>query len=255
MTTFHSSAATSSQGERRPFRPEARRTRAPRDGPSCARERVVFRRTTGANGSKPWRFENRGHYVTHSTGVGKSYLACALAQQACRDGHSALYTRAPQLFRDLQAARGEGALTRLLTKLARIDVLGVDDFAIAPMSELERRDFLDLCADRYRLRSTVLTSQLASDHWHEVVGDPTVADSIPGAGYDGQLAGLPRGGQDFRDVPVLAEGDAVEEAQGRDGDADRAGRELPGAGQEQLVVADLLGAESLPMAFTECVEP
>ncbi len=78
----------------------------------------------------------------------------------------------------MQAARAEGALTRLLAKLARIDVLVVDDFAIAPMSELERRDFLDLCDDRYRLRSTVLTSQLASDRWHEVVGDPTVADSI-----------------------------------------------------------------------------
>ena len=69
-------------------------------------------------------------------------------------------------------------MTWLLAKLARIDVLVVDDFAIAPMSELERHDFLDLCDDRYRLRSTVLTSQLASDRWHEVLGDPTVADSI-----------------------------------------------------------------------------
>ena len=111
-------------------------------------------------------------------GVGKTYLACALAQQACRDGYGALYTRAPQLFRDLQAARAEGTLTRLPAKLERVDVLVVDDFAIAPMTELERRDFLDLYDDRYRLRSTVLTSQLAADRWHELVGDPTVADSI-----------------------------------------------------------------------------
>ncbi len=112
------------------------------------------------------------------TGVGKSFLACALAQRACRDGFSALYTRAPQLFRDLQAARAEGGLSRLLAKLARIDALVVDDFALAPMSELERRDFLDLCDDRYRLRSTVVTSQLPTDRWHGPVGDPTVADSI-----------------------------------------------------------------------------
>ena len=116
--------------------------------------------------------------MTHSTGVGKSFLACALAQKGCRDGFSALYTRAPQLFRDLQAARAEGSLSRLLVKLARIDALVVDDFALAPMTELERRNFLDICDDRYRLRSTILTSQLPTDLWHGPVGDPTVADSI-----------------------------------------------------------------------------
>ena len=125
-----------------------------------------------------WVRRKQNVVLTGPTGVGKTYLACALAQQACRDGYGALYTRAPQLFRDLQAARAEGALTRLLAKLERVDVLVVDDFAIAPMKELERRDFLDLCDDRYRLRSTVLTSQLAADRWHELVGDPTVADSI-----------------------------------------------------------------------------
>ena len=112
------------------------------------------------------------------TGVGKSFLACALAHQACRNGFSALYTRTPQLFRDLQAARAEGGLSRLLAKLARIDALIVDDFALAPMTEWERRDLLDICDDRYRLRSTILTSQLPTDRWHDPVGDPTVADSI-----------------------------------------------------------------------------
>ena len=125
-----------------------------------------------------WVRRKQNVVLTGPTGVGKSYLACALAQQACRDGFNALYTRAPQLFRDLQAARAQGSLARLLAKLARLDVLVVDDFVIAPMAELERRDFLDVCDDRYRLRSTVLTSQLPPDRWHELVGDPTLADSI-----------------------------------------------------------------------------
>ena len=125
-----------------------------------------------------WVRRKQNVVLTGPTGVGKSYLACALAQQACRDGFSALYTRAPQLFRDLQAARAQGSLARLLAKLARLDVLVVDDFVIAPMAQVERRDFLDLCDDRYRLRSTVLTSQLPPARWHELVGDPTLADSI-----------------------------------------------------------------------------
>ncbi len=107
-----------------------------------------------------WVRRKQNVVLTGPTGVGKSYLACALAQQACRDGFSALYARTPQLFRDLQTARAEGSLTRLLAKLSRVDVLVIDDFALAPMAELERRDLLDLCDDRYRLRSTVLTSRL-----------------------------------------------------------------------------------------------
>ena len=110
--------------------------------------------------------------------MGKSYLACALAKKACRDGFSALYTRAPQLSRDLQAAHADGSFTRLLEKLARSDVLIVDVFGIAAMVERERRDFLDICDDRNQLRSTVLASQLPGARWHEHVGDPTLADSI-----------------------------------------------------------------------------
>lgn len=112
------------------------------------------------------------------TGVGKSFLACALLNQACRDGFSAFYTRAPQLFRDLRTARAEGTLAKLLKKLARVDALAVDDFALAPMDENARRDFLDICDDRYLVRSTVLTSQLPVEQWHEPIGDPSVADSI-----------------------------------------------------------------------------
>ena len=153
--------------------------------PACLEE-IDFRhprgldrgRFTGMAHESAWVRRKQNVLLVGPTGVGKSYLACALAHRACRDGFSALYTRAPQLFRDLQAARAAGGLERLLAKLARVDALVVDDFALAPMSELERRDFLDICDDRYRLRSTVLTSQLAADRWHGPVGDPTVADSI-----------------------------------------------------------------------------
>jgi DNA replication protein DnaC len=125
-----------------------------------------------------WLRRKQNVVLVGPSGIGKSFLACALAQRACRDGFSALYTRAPQLFRELHAARAEGGLSRLLAKLAKIDALVVDDFALAPMSELERRDFLDICDDRYRLRSTILTSQLPTQSWHEPIGEPTVADSI-----------------------------------------------------------------------------
>jgi len=125
-----------------------------------------------------WVRRKQNVVLVGPTGVGKSFLACALAHRACRDGFSALYTRAPQLFRELHAARAEGSLARLLAKLAKVDALVVDDFALAPMSEPERRDFLDICDDRYRLRSTILTSQLPTDRWHGPIGDPTVADSI-----------------------------------------------------------------------------
>jgi DNA replication protein DnaC len=117
-------------------------------------------------------------FLLGPTGIGKSYLACALAHKACRDGYSALYTRAAQLFRDLAVARADGSLPRRLLRLARIDVLIVDDWAMAPLNEVERRDFLEVCDDRYQLRSTILTSQLPVSKWHAQIGDPTLADSI-----------------------------------------------------------------------------
>lgn len=114
---------------------------------------------------------------TGPTGIGKSWLAQALVQKACRDGYTALYKPAPKLFRDLAEARADGSFGRLLETLARTDVLLVDDFAMAPLSEQERRDFLEICDDRYGRRSTVLTSQLPIPSWHAQIGDPTIADS------------------------------------------------------------------------------
>src|SRR5205085_12493618 len=89
----------------------------------------------------------------------RSFVACALAQKACRDGYCAFYTRAAALFRDLAIARADGSLRSLLARLSRIDVLLIDDWALAPMAETERRDFWEICEDRYQTRSTILTSQ------------------------------------------------------------------------------------------------
>jgi DNA replication protein DnaC len=125
-----------------------------------------------------WVREHQNIFLLGPTGIGKSYLACALAEKACRDGFTALYTRAAQLFRDLALARADGSLRTLLARWARLDVLVVDDWAMVPLADIERRDFLEICEDRYQRHSTILTSQLPVAKWHEQIGDPTLADSI-----------------------------------------------------------------------------
>jgi DNA replication protein DnaC len=125
-----------------------------------------------------WVTQHHNLIITGPCGVGKSFLACALAQKAVRDGFTAIYARAPRLWSDLALARADGSFPRLLDRLARIDVLVVDDWAMAPLSDSDRRDFLEICDDRYLTRSTVLTSQVPITHWHDQIGDPTVADSI-----------------------------------------------------------------------------
>ena len=125
-----------------------------------------------------WVENHENIFVLGPTGVGKSFVASALAQKACRDGHSALYTRAAALFRDLALARADGSLRHLLARLSRIDVLVIDDWAMAPLSETERRDFWEICEDRYQTRSTILTSQLPVSRWHEQIGEATAADGI-----------------------------------------------------------------------------
>ncbi len=154
-------------------------------GNACVEE-IDYRTSRGLDKSviralakeSSWVRNHEHIFVLGPTGVGKSFVACALAQKACRDGHSALYTRAAALFRDLAIARADGSLRNLLAKLSRIDVLVIDDWAMAPLSEAERRDFWEICEDRYQTRSLVLTSQLPVSRWHEQIGDPTVADGI-----------------------------------------------------------------------------
>jgi DNA replication protein DnaC len=125
-----------------------------------------------------WVGRHENVFVTGPTGVGKSYIACALAHKACRDGFQVYYTRASALFRDLAIARADGSLRNVLVRLSRVDVLVVDDWAMAPLTETERRDFWEICEDRYQARSTVLTSQVPVKNWHEQIGDATVADGI-----------------------------------------------------------------------------
>lgn len=125
-----------------------------------------------------WVRNHENIFVIGPCGVGKSFLASALAQKACRDGYSALYLRAAALSRDLALARADGSLRHLLARLGRVDVLVIDDWAMTPLSEAERRDLWEICEDRYQTRSTVLTSQLPVSRWHEQIGDPTIADGI-----------------------------------------------------------------------------
>lgn len=125
-----------------------------------------------------WVSKRENIFVLGPTGVGKSFIASALAQKACRDGYSAFYARAQSLFRDLTLARADGSLRHLLAKLGRVDVMVIDDWAMAPLTEAERRDFWEICEERYQRRSTILTSQLPITRWHEQIGDPTLADGI-----------------------------------------------------------------------------
>jgi len=164
----------------------ARRLAQARFKISAAVEDIDFRHQRGLDrklirsltAESRWVGQHQQLFLLGPTGIGKSFLACALAQKACRDGYTALYTRAPQLFRELAVARADGSLPRRLLRLSRVDVLIVDDWAMAPMNELERRDFLEICDDRYQRCSTILTSQLPVAKWHAQIGDPTIADSI-----------------------------------------------------------------------------
>ena len=154
--------------------------------PNACVEEIDYRTARGLDKSvirsltqqSAWVGTHENIFVLGPTGVGKSFVACALAQKACRDGYAALYTRAQSLFRDLAMARADGSLRSLLVRLSRIDVLVIDDWAMAPLSEPERRDFWEICEDRYQVRSTILTSQLPVSRWHEQIGDPTLADGI-----------------------------------------------------------------------------
>lgn len=153
-------------------------TRAALDDVTCSAERGIAKATVRQLATCRWVREHHNVIVVGKTGVGKSYLGAALADAACRAGHRALFVRVPRLLEELTLARVSGASSSLLGKLARIEVLVLDDFLLNPMSDEQRRDLLEVLEDRYDKTSTVITTQLATKTWHAALGDPTIADAI-----------------------------------------------------------------------------
>ncbi len=125
-----------------------------------------------------WVTQHLNVLITGPTGAGKSFLACALAQKACREGFSALYHRLPRLLAELSTAKADGRYPKLLSSLARADVLVLDDWGLHPLTDSHRRDLLEILEDRYGNRSTVVTSQLPIASWHDAIGDATLADAV-----------------------------------------------------------------------------
>lgn len=125
-----------------------------------------------------WVKEHLNVLITGPTGVGKTWLACALAHKACREGYTAQYVRLTRLLRELTIAKGDGQYPKLLTNLAKVDVLILDDWGLMKLSAENRRDLLEVLEDRYGRRSTIATSQLPIEEWHDVIGDATLADAI-----------------------------------------------------------------------------
>ena len=125
-----------------------------------------------------WIRQHRSLLITGPAGVGKSWLACALGQKACRDDVSVAYHRAPRLFATLAQARDEGRYARLLKALARVELLIIDDWGPEKLDDAQRRDLLELTEDRYERRATIITSQIPVDRWYEIIGNPTIADAI-----------------------------------------------------------------------------
>jgi DNA replication protein DnaC len=128
--------------------------------------------------SGDWIRAGQNLVIHGATGCGKTFLGCAFAHQACRQGLAALYLRAPRLFEELGLCHADGSFRKRLAAIAKVDLVVIDDFAIAPLGPRERNDLLELLDDRVGGRSTLITSQLPLDHWHDYIGDPTLADAI-----------------------------------------------------------------------------
>ena len=128
--------------------------------------------------SNDWIKKNRNIIITGPTGAGKTYLACALGNSACRGGMPSQYVRLPRLLQEMKTSRADGSYIKLLNKLSKIRLLIIDDWGINLLDEIQRRDLLEIFEDRHQLRSTIITAQVPVDKWHEVIGEPTIADAI-----------------------------------------------------------------------------
>jgi len=191
-------------------------------GPACI-EDIDFRAARGLDKQvvrslihdSEWVRRHQHIFLVGPTGIGKTFLARAFGQKACRDGFTAYFATASQLFRELEMARADGSYVKRLRGLGQVDVLIVDDWAMAPLAETERRAFLEICDERYLTRSTLLTSQLPVAKWHAQIGDPTVADSI----LDRLVHGAHRielQGESMRKKKVGRGGKDAEQEAGRD---------------------------------------
>ncbi len=148
-------------------------------------EDIDFRRSRGLDRSvvlslaeAGWVTGHRNVLIVGATGLGKTFIACALANAAIRHAHTALYLRAPRLLSELALARADGRLPRVMARWAKIDVLIVEDLALRPLAPEQAADLLEVIEDRYQLRSTIVTSQLPVSDWHDALGEPTIADAI-----------------------------------------------------------------------------
>jgi len=125
-----------------------------------------------------WVRDHNNIILTGPTGAGKSFISCALAHRACLEGYTVIYYRAPRLFQDLSVARGDGRYGKLINSIARSQLLVIDDWGLSALNDLERRDLLEILEDRHGISSTIVAGQLPLEHWHEIIGNPTIADAI-----------------------------------------------------------------------------
>lgn len=152
---------------------------------SCCVEDINFKASRGLDKTMiltmaacTWIARGLNMLLCGPTGIGKSYLACALGHKACLEGYTVRYLRLPRLFEELRLAKADGRYGKLMLGYAKTDLLILDDWGLTPMTDPQRRDLLEILEDRYGKRSTIVTSQLPISAWHEAIGDPTLADAI-----------------------------------------------------------------------------